>query len=323
MGLEHWESYYRGGSLVSCPMGVEPYYTREVRDAWVSFFSALRDGARIVDLGTGNGAVALIARETAVAIGRRFEIHGVDLAHIDPVRDVPDGVRLLEGIRFHPGVSTTALPFDSGSIDAVSGQYAIEYTDIPASLAETARVLSRGGRCQLIMHHTESIIVRNAVESLAQARLVLEDTRVLRKFRRFCELEREAPGKAKAAHEGLRQAATQLRSAAAASATALLLDFVTDSLAALFEQRRAMSAAQQMKALAQVETNLRWWIRRLQDLASAALSPEAAARLVQTATGLGFVDPDLAVQMQDGQLVGWHLAMVKAGESSARPADSV
>jgi len=323
MGLEHWESYYRGGSLVSCPMGVEPYYTRELRDAWVSFFSALGDGARIVDLGTGNGAVALIARETAVALGRGFEIHGVDLARIDPVRDVPDGARLFEGIRFHAGVSTTALPFDSGSIDAVSGQYAIEYTDVPASLAETARVLRAGGSCQLIMHHAESIIVRNAVESLAQARLVFEDTRVLRRFRRFCELERESPGKAKAAHDVLRQAATQLRSAAAASATPLLLDFVTDSLAALFEQRRTMSAAQLMRALAQMETNLRWWIRRLQDLVSAALSAEAAATIVQTATGLGFVDPDLAVQMQDGQLVGWRLAMLKTGESSTGLGDSV
>lgn len=316
MGLEHWESYYRGGSLVSCPMGVEPYYTREVRDAWVSFFSALRDGARIVDLGTGNGAVALIASEAGAAVGRHFEIHGVDLARIDPVRDVPNGERLFEGIHFHPGVNIAALPFATGSMDAVSGQYAIEYTDIPASLAETARVLSRGGCCQLIMHHAESIIVRNAVESLAQARLVLEDTRVLRKFRRFCELEREAPGKAKAAHEGLRQAATQLRSAAESSANPLLLNFVVDALNAHFDSRRTMSAAQLMRSLAQVETNLRGWIRRLQDLVAAALSTEAARALAQSTTELGFINPDLAVQIHDDQLVGWRLAMRRAGEAS-------
>ena len=141
MNLEHWESYYRGGALVSCPMGLEPGYTGEVRDAWVTFFATLPDGARVLDIGTGNGAVALIAKETAATLGRSFEIHGVDLARVDPVRHVPNGATLLAGIEFHPGVPAEQLPFEANGFDAVSGQYALEWglVGFSKSLADELR----------------------------------------------------------------------------------------------------------------------------------------------------------------------------------------
>ncbi len=193
MNLEHWESYYRGGALVSCPMGLEPGYTGEVRDAWVTFFATLPDGARVLDIGTGNGAVALIAKETAATLGRSFEIHGVDLAQVDPVRHVPNGATLLAGIEFHPGVPAEQLPFEANGFDAVSGQYALEYTQRDRALAEIFRVLKPGGRGQFLLHHRDSVIVRNADESLHHAALVLDDTKVFRLLRRYLEAERDTP----------------------------------------------------------------------------------------------------------------------------------
>ena len=80
MTSDHWASYYRSGALVSCPTNPEPYYTMEVRDAWVRFFAALADGDRVLDIGTGNGPVALIARQTAEENTRSYRIDGVDLA---------------------------------------------------------------------------------------------------------------------------------------------------------------------------------------------------------------------------------------------------
>lgn len=83
MSLRHWKNYYRDGALASCPLGPGSGYTQELRDIWVEFFSGLPEDARILDIGTGNGAVALIALESAASAGRHYEIHGTDLAQID------------------------------------------------------------------------------------------------------------------------------------------------------------------------------------------------------------------------------------------------
>jgi len=91
MTVEHWEAYYRGGAIATCPMGPGTCYTLELRELWIAFFASLADGARVLDLGTGNGAIVLLAKEAAASTGRRFEIHGADLASIDPARHVPDG----------------------------------------------------------------------------------------------------------------------------------------------------------------------------------------------------------------------------------------
>ncbi len=77
MTLDHWAAYYRGGALVSCPVNAGLNYDQDVRDAWVRFFSSLPDGARILDIGTGNGAVALIAKEMAAERSRELHVTGV------------------------------------------------------------------------------------------------------------------------------------------------------------------------------------------------------------------------------------------------------
>jgi len=123
MSVEHWEAYYRGGAIATCPMGPGTTYTLELRDLWLAFFAALDDGGRVLDVGTGNGAITLLAKEAATAAGRHLEIHGADLAAIDPPRHVPNGASLFAGIAFHAGVPCERLGFADGSFDAVSGQY--------------------------------------------------------------------------------------------------------------------------------------------------------------------------------------------------------
>ena len=313
MSLEHWESYYREGAAVSCPLSIEPGYTLEVRDAWVEFFSALPEGARIVDIGTGNAPVPVIAREVSEALGLGLEIHGLDLARIDPPRYLKGPAERLEGIRFHPEVAAESLPFEDATVDAVTGQFALEHTDLPRTLGEAARVLRPGGRAQFVLQHRDSIIVQNAEEGLRQASLVLDETKVFRKLMRYVEAERTAPRSAIPTWQEVVAAGQRLQAEAQQAKSSLLIAGTLDFLSQLFDRRRTLDLSALERRVATMETDLRTSVRRLQDIASAALSAEDVAALVRTAEASGFSDIRYQAQLFDREhLVGWRLAMRRA-----------
>jgi len=310
MSVEHWETYYRGGAIATCPMGPDTTYTLELRDLWLAFFAAVEDGGRVLDVGCGNGAIALLAREAANAVGRRLEIHGADLASIDPPRHVPNGASLFAGIEFHPGMPCEHLGFDAETFDAVSGQYALEYTDMPRSLAEVRRVLRPRGRALFVLHHDHSVLIRNARESLAQGALVLEETRILRKLRRHAIAERQSEAAARATWAELSAAATQLQQAAARSVSPHLLHVVIDGVQKLLGARREMGIAGFEREVDRFEREVRAGVRRLQDLVGCAQSEEQMAATVATARRIGFECDPAEPQRHAGEnLVGWRLAL--------------
>lgn len=308
MSVEHWEAYYRGGAIATCPMGPSSSYTLELRELWLGFFSALDDGARILDVGTGNGAIALLAKEAATAAGMRFEIHGADLAAIDPPRHVPNGVALFDGIVFHPGMPAEHLDFPTGSVDAVSGQYSLEYTDVGKALAEVWRVLRPGGRGLFVLHHEQSVLIRNARESLKHAALVLEDTKILRKVRRHATAERDSAEAARVTWAELARAATRLQQSAATSPTPHILHVVLDGVQKLLGLRTQLGAAAFEREVDRFEHDVRASVRRLHDLVGCAQSAGQMELIVATARRIGFECGPARLQHHAGEnLVGWRL----------------
>jgi SAM-dependent methyltransferase len=310
--VEHWESYYRGGWLTACPTGPDPNYTLELRDIWGGFFGGLADGARILDIGTGNGAIPLIARETAAALGRTYEIHGADLARIDPVRNVTDGARLFADITFHPGVPAEKLPFEPASFAAVSGQYALEYTDIRQSLAQVLRVLKPGSQAQFLMHHANSIVVERARASLRHADAVLIDTKVHRKLRRYLDAEQRSPVAARSAWDELAAAMATLRVCGLDDADRRVIDVTLDAVPKLLDLRRRLSRAALDREIDSVENDLRDSVRRLGDLIAAAISEAAMDECARQARSLGFVDVTYrTLNHAQHALVGWQTNLRK------------
>jgi ubiquinone/menaquinone biosynthesis C-methylase UbiE len=310
MTVEHWEVYYRGGAIASCPMGPGTSYTLELRDLWIEFFSSLGDGARVLDLGTGNGAIPLLAREAAVATGRQLEVHGADLAAIDPARHVPNGARLFEGVTFHAGMPSERLGFEAASLDAVTGQYALEYSDTAKSLAEVRRVLRPGGRALFVLHHDQSALIRNARESLAQGALVLEETKILRKLRRHAAAERESAAAARATWAELSADATRLKQAAERTMAPHLLRVVIDGIQKLLGLRRELGAAGFDREVDRFEREIRAGVRRLQDLVDRAQSAGQIDAMVAVARGVGLACEGAELQYHAREnLVGWRLAL--------------
>jgi ubiquinone/menaquinone biosynthesis C-methylase UbiE len=313
LSVEQWEAYYRNGALATGPAGADGSYDLEVRQAWVDFFSTLADGARVLDVGTGNGVVAMIATQTAAARGIRFDVHGTDLARIDPTRHVQDGARRLAGITFHGGVATERLPFDDASFDAVSGHYAIEYGDTAAALTEIRRVLRPGGDAQFVLHHADSVLVQSARRSMRETEFVLKDTKIYRKLHRLVALEQSTPestrhitAELRAAIQALKHALAQARQAGSGRVLGVALDAVQKLLIAR-KQLKPQAAGREVD---RAEEELRASWRRLNDLVSHARSGQDMDAIQQQAAAAGFTRIECLPQRHAGQhLVGWQLLL--------------
>lgn len=163
-----WGAFWRQGGLTSLPDAFSGTYDDAIAAFWSEQFEPLPEGARILDIATGNGAIAALAREHSERHGKRFEIHGVDVAETDPRECLREELKpLVEGVRFHPGVAAEATGFEAGSFDMVCGQYALEYADRDGAVSECGRLLCPGGRAAFVMHHRESFVLRSASSEYA------------------------------------------------------------------------------------------------------------------------------------------------------------
>lgn len=313
MTLPHWEDYWRTGWVVSCPTGSFGGYTGQVKTLWEDFFANLRDGARVLDVGTGNGALPLIALEVARQRSVTLEVHGIDLARIDPRRQVPGGARMFEGVVFHGGVQAESMPFANGHFDAVCGQYSLEYTRRDAALQEIRRVMAPNAPARVILHNAASIVVRNAHESLSHARELEEHAGAFSDLREYVAAERTDAARAAQLHARMTERMQRLHLLSAQSQGANLLAGVLPALAQLFELRQRMSADDFAMACDAAYQAFKAAEQRLEDLVHAALDEAAMQRLVDRACASGFGDVRFAPVWQDSQLlVGWCLDMTAA-----------
>ncbi|GAB2496623.1 class I SAM-dependent methyltransferase [Arenimonas alkanexedens] len=313
MSLDQWETFYRGGAIVTGPAGPDGGYDLELRAAWVEFFSTLPAAASILDIGTGNGAVPLIAKQAAQAQGYAWDIHGSDLARIDPVRDVADGAKRFDGIQFHAGVATEKMPFEDARFDAVTGHYALEYTETPAALAEIFRVLKPGGDAQFIIHHAESALILSARQSLAECDLVLKETKLYRRLHKLVTMEQVTPGTTDRATAELRSAIQAIKLAlpqARQAGGGRVLDVALDAAQKLLNARKQSPAATVGLEVDRAEADMRASARRLNDLVEHACSDARMDALQAEAATAGFTLIERLPQFHAGNnLVGWQLLL--------------
>ncbi len=102
-------------------------------------------GQRVADIGSGKGRFARIVKE-------RFPdaaVTAVDLAEAMLVH-VPQNIHRV-------AASMTALPFATASMDAAYATESLEHAvDIPAAVAELARIVRKGGRIAIIDKSSEA-----------------------------------------------------------------------------------------------------------------------------------------------------------------------
>lgn len=156
--LHAWSRLWRAGVLHSCANGISGNYDGAIAAFWREQLEGLPSGACVVDIGTGNGPLALLCKSAADAAGVLWKIHGVDLADINPPSSAPDDPSRYDGIVFHAGISATALPFPDASVDLLVSQYGFEYAPREAALREAIRVIGKRGRAAFVLHSHDSLV---------------------------------------------------------------------------------------------------------------------------------------------------------------------
>ena len=170
-----WERYWHYDRIASCFDGAgASNYDESIGAGWRSFFKALPEGTRIVDLCAGNGAAALIAAETGRREGKAFEIVAVDQAEIDPPSYVTRHAEDFAAIQFRGATSVESLPFPDARFDAAISQYGIEYSDFARSIPELARIVAPGGVARLVVHAADGIVAAGSRAIIAEADLLLD-----------------------------------------------------------------------------------------------------------------------------------------------------
>lgn len=317
-----WLQFWRHGSVTTFKRSGNPNYDGEIREFWERQFAALTQGARVADLATGNGAVALLAAEYSAAHDMRFAIEALDKAAIEPGRDLGDAEaarQWLDKVRFRGKAPNERTGLDSASVDLVTSQYGFEYGDPAASAREVMRILKPGGRIALITHHANSVVVREARQGLEQHRLCLDQERLLEKAgqvveamagtgsayeQRLLRHDRKAEHlrrKLNASVERVRQQAARF------SDPGYGIGFILQGLSAVFAP--GLSASQKKGAIRSIREACAAYRRRMEDLLAATPSEGEFDRLLDHLRSAGIAVEGWFPLIYRGEaLMGWAVA---------------
>jgi SAM-dependent methyltransferase len=166
--IDAWTEYWRTGQAASCTHAAwQPGFAAQ----WRTFFASQTDGACVLDVATGNGAVLLHAAST------RLNVTGIDAADIDPLAHTHN--EALRDVLFLGGVRIEHLPFADEAFDAVSSQFGFEYAEEERACIEVARVLRPCGAIRLVMHSKAGAVWRDVADRTERLRIVLAPDGVL------------------------------------------------------------------------------------------------------------------------------------------------
>ena len=330
---DEWTQFWRHGSVTTFERSGNPNYDGEIREFWQLQFGTLPPGARVVDLATGNGAVALLAAEYSSKNGMQFEIDALDKAEIRPQRDLEQAKSAqewLSAVRFHGGAPNERTGLENECADLVTSQYGFEYGDPAASSREIMRVLKPGGRIAFITHHANSVVVREATEGLEQHRLCLEREQLLAKARQVIDAMAAAGSNfekrllqhdSKAEHlrrklnasvERLHQHAKRYRDPGNG------IGFILNGLSSAFAP--GLEASQRREAIRRLQESCSAYQRRMQDLLAATPNAGQFDRLLGHLRAAGLAVEGWFPLVYRGEvLMGWAVAGNKPAGETASP----
>ena len=304
-----WSSYWSEGKITSLPNLFADNYSGDVRRFWDEAFATLEENGRVLDICTGNGAIACLAREHADHRGIRFEIHAIDVAEIQPrSRETDDST--INDVRFRSGVAVESTGCRSDYFDLVAGQFALEYCNVPEAVRELSRIIRTNGSLVLMMHHADSATAQRTRRFVDVANVFLKEPTIFYRLRKYAEQHigrkrinaRKAPQKRQQLMESLMEA---------------------DSLSSRFPGNRFVNVTLdhikylvnrihgdpliRMEEIREFERTVQHHLIRIRDQRDASFDDERMSELATRLRSNGFRSVRYAPWFLDGDLFSWTL----------------
>lgn len=327
-----WGNYWQQGALHSLPTSYAANYRGAVEEFWKSIADTLNRDQRVLDIGTGNGSLPFLFHSLLAANCPRID--AIDLAdQLAPAWHQALPSDSHNKILFHTKTQAEQLPFSDESFDLVCSQYGIEYSDLPAAMAEVARVLRAGGRLALIMHHADSRLAQVATEELKWSAWLSSESDFLQKAREIYPwLALVAAGRqaelldnqdANNARAAFNHAQTEMTEAIESSPVPDLLhearDMVASHIDAILSGRATADQASQASLEWQQEA-LKSSAFRQRELITHALDEASFQALLDKLKALGFsIEHTQALSEKDSFLMGWSLIASRSQEPCVAP----
>lgn len=167
VSVKHWDSYWLSTETLSsfAQSNHKDGYQGDVLYFWNGIFEEFQNSASLLDIGCGNGALAVLADQYP----KRFDITAIDAAKIDPIKHFTNNEKVaasLKNIKFFSQMDCEKLNFVDSSFDYLISQFGIEYSDIKQSLSEASRVLKSGGEVIALVHHRNSFITQDCQQGI-------------------------------------------------------------------------------------------------------------------------------------------------------------
>lgn len=313
---DHWSRFWQQGHITTFGASVADNYGGLARQFWESQFAGLGNGDTVLDVATGNGAIAVLAQQFAIDKGLDIRVLAADAAIINPtLKSGGDEMkRARDQVQFLSGVACEQLSVRDNSIDLLSSHLGIEYSDLDRSIPEVSRVLVDHGRFAAIIHNAGSMVIGNSRRELDVYAAAFGELAVFERLRDYFDAlgDTPDPGALRAAIS--RPAMKPVAAALNEAVNALIRHFgdtdTTRQLVAMIRQAASGAsmapAAKRVRAIESIESDCQAAVLRLEDLVRAARDTAGMDQLRALTLQHGLGDTHVEeFSLDGGQVFGW------------------
>jgi ubiquinone/menaquinone biosynthesis C-methylase UbiE len=310
-----WSQFWSQGFITTFGASLSNNYTGSVKAFWTQLFSSLDTSASILDVATGNGAVATMAAACGQLQGKHFSVHATDKADINPkIKALNDqDIEYRRTVTFHANTPCEQLPFQDASFDIVSSQFGIEYSNLSISIPEVSRVLKTHGSFLALIHFSESPLVKQAIKELVVYQQALDKTDLFDVNTQYFSLMQTPKNinslvikqQAKKLNQTMNSFIERYRTEQPAQE-------IFNAIVQLTKKHAKSSLKKKLSAFEACRQNYSLARQRLTDMADASLNSDDVTELKTKATATGFTSVNIEPFFSDnGQQMAWKCILKK------------